>query len=229
MRIKNVGTTPINLTSPYMGRLRNSQTWRGDFGNTGLGSDVEGQAQFATKNTWQTFLFVFDTDITDTKNSYENCHPISIYVDGVYLGTSWTRALGASWGGMEELFQLLQFGANGKSDVYVDDILLINFDAGDVQFGATTVTDNQLTAATLQYNSYGNASISGTLMVGAYDAKGVLVRATSLGTVSVPVAGDTNFTGYSFDLSGAASYRLFLLSDVTELKPLASSKTFLLK
>lgn len=229
MRIKNVGTTPINLSSPYMGRLRNSQTWRGDFGNTGLGSDVEGQAQFATKNTWQTFLFVFDTDITDTKNSYENCHPISLYVDGVYLGTSWTRALGASWGGMEELFQLLQFGANGKSDVYIDDILLINFDAGDVQFGATTVTDNQLTAATLQYNSYGNASISGTLMVGAYDAKGALIRAESLGTVSVPVAGDTNFTGYSFDLSGAASYRLFLFSDIAELKPLASSKIFLLK
>lgn len=228
MRVKNLSNSHLQFSSSYTG-LFNQKTglWRGAYGSSSkYGDDVS--VISLPRNEWMTLMFVYDKGITQTINEKE-CMPISLYVDGEYFNTSWTPTTTIN----PKQFLILQQGSyvsTTGSDIYIDDILLVNFDAEDVQFAGTTVTEGTLTNVELQYTSYGASAISGTVFAGAYDADGKLINVGVLGTVSAPAAGfhDLDVTDYALP-KGTASYRLFLFDSVEGLRPLAVSKTYALQ
>ena len=226
MRIKVVSGS-MNLSSYFMGRLR-SAGLRADFANLLRSNDLD----YTISAGWHTYLFVYDSALTETQTqgttSYENAHPISLYIDGEYKGTGWTTENNFKANSTD--FQLMQWDTVGTSEVYVDDILLVNFDAEDVQFTGATVDGGKITNVGLQYASYGQTAISGTVFAGAYDAQGKLIQVGVLGTATAATAGFTNADVTDYTLpEGTASYRLFLFDSVETLKPLAVSKTIALQ
>ncbi len=246
-RVKNIHANTngigLNLFSPYMGRFRSNypDTWRGDYtaiqyaDENSESTDVQ-SAKFYTKNVWRTYLFICDTGITEeyTQWNTENkiaCHPISLYIDGEYMGTSWTNV-----NNMEAAATNLEFYMNPGSaggtdaDFYIDDLMIMNFDSEDVQFTGATVDGGAITHVGLQYASYGSSAISGTVFAGAYDAEGKLIQVGVLGTATAAEAGFTTADVIDYVLpEGTASYRLFLFDSIETLKPLAVSKTIALK
>ncbi len=221
MRVKNGKADTFALASSYIGMFNDYYDWRGDWGGNKVVDDIANDA-FKKKNVWQTYLFVFDRGITEN-----SAHPISLYIDGKYIGTQWEKA--ASIGSYLSVIQFYQNNTNGyASSIYVDDILLAKIDVPELQLAGATVEEGVLKSINLQYISYGTQK-NMTVLLAEYEGD----KLTDVKIAWETEAGlETGYYTINTDCAlseGATSYRLFLLDSVGNLKPLAISKQFAVK
>lgn len=218
IRIKNIGNY-INIAGSYMGCLNITRGFRGDFAKVSTDTD---QAISHDKD-WHTYLFVYDKGITETKKNAD-AYPVTLYRDGVLVGTSWARTTNYTG---DTLFQLLQWAEYQASEIYVDDILVMNLDADPMQFADSTVENGILKTAGIQYNSYeqniGTSSMS--LIVASYDSNDDFIGAKVVNATPDKVG--INDVNVEYTLPTATDYyRLFLFDGLTNIKPLSLSKIY---
>lgn len=232
IRIKAVNGK-AKLSSQFMGRLYDNKI-RGDFGGTGLDGNGDSAnddiaVSMANDGNWHTYLFVYDVNTTKTIGNYVAI-PLSIYVDGEFMGTSWKKHTSADgntkydYEATDRMY-ICQWGTNGAAEVYVDDILLMNFDSKDIQLAGTTVADGVVTKADVQCVSY-ETTMPGEvkLLAAAYNSSDELICAKVV-NANVTAVGD-NESDLGLDITGAAYYRLFVFDGLTNIKPLALSKIY---
>lgn len=218
MRIKNSIADTFALASSYIGMFNDYYDWRGDWGGNKVVDDITNDA-FKKKNVWQTYIFVFDKTITEN-----SAHPISLYIDGKYIGTQWENA--ASIGSYLSVLQLYQNNTNAyASSIYVDDILLAKIETPEIQFTGATVTNGVVKTIGVQYISYGTQK-NMTAMLAAYNGDG-LIEVKELWTDTDGI--DTGYNEIPVDYTlpqGTTRYRLFLFDSLETLRPLAISKEY---
>lgn len=216
MRVKLVSGN-MNFSTNFSGRLRPTD-FRADFGGTNTTTDLS----LSFNKDWHTYMFVYDSGIVESKNSKASA-PISLYIDGEYVGTSWSTTTA-----LPDAFAMMQWGAvAADSEVLVDDILLINFDAKELQLAGTTVAGGVLTTADVQYVSY-ESDLTGTktIIAAAYNNQDELVDVSIIPNVAVNAIG-YNEVAVNYTLpSNAVKYRLFLFESIDSVKPLALSKIY---
>ena len=234
IRVKNAKGSGVDSFATSLGGIFSSwYGWRGEWsGNKVVGDhDADASPSVYAKlqgaGKWRTYLFVFDKIISATETGGAG-YPISLYIDGEYIGTNWASTAVAA--NFTKIFILNQYnhGAQAAS-TYIDDIMVFKInDSQQFQSTNNTVADGKLTHIGIQNTRYGTQQ-NLTAMLTAYN-NGTIVGAKQLYTaLSAPAVGDAliDIEDYTFP-QGTTSYRIFLLESAANLKPLAVSKEFAL-
>ncbi len=225
MRIKKLGDAgAVNIASPYIGMRANNGVWYGDY----IENRENGYTISAMSDTdnWHTYMFVYDTSKSKTTGVGES-YPISVYVDGSYIGTGFSGIDRNAGEIPANQFTFRQFcgSTGGTNNILIDDIMFFQANSGDVQFGPHTIANSKLTGAKVQHNSYGAEAVSGTVFAAAYSADDVMVDACPGVVVTAAATGGYADATFDLDLSGASYFRLFFFDSEADLQPIIGSKT----